>query len=261
MTQNQLVENTDVGSSSSSSCSIPVQIIKPSDSCGLDLNMALNESTLSNCSGINDETNKFIGISDEPNILQNGEGNLTIGIPNEIAQETSNGFGHQANASFDQGRLDMDVDGENLASFGICQVMETEKNYLTEEAASTSNNGDRNANHLNEEWVDFFPTTYDYDATICDTSHILEKCESALIELEGYEIETTSQVQGPTPNAKGCLQIEFNASPSIVVVETSDVEDEIDGNKAFSQYNRACSVDMLEETIDEAKTNKVSFAL
>lgn len=241
--QYQPVEDTDVGSSSSSlasSCSSPVQIIKAADSsCGLDLNVALNDSTLSNASELNDETSQLFGV--------NNDGNLTRDISSEIAQETSNGFWHEASENFDQGRL-VDVIVENLASSGVYHVLETEQINVTEEAASMTNNGNGTSNNLNEEWVDFVPTAEDYDATICDTSHGLEKSETALIELEDSEVQTVSQVQGLTLNAKD-LQTEFNTNHSTVV-------DEIDENTTHGQYNPASSIDMLEETIDEAKTNK-----
>ncbi|WJX12207.1 hypothetical protein P8452_02729 [Trifolium repens] len=230
LAQHQLVEETVAvtGSSlsSSPSCSTPVQIIKSSDSsCGLDLNLALNESTLSNANDANDKTHKFPGLNVE-----------------EI--------------SWDQLLLNNNVNGENLASLGVFDVSETWQNFITGEAASMSNTGNRNANNLNEEWVDFVPTAENYDASICDTNHRLEKCETAFVDLEGSENQTVSQVQGHTPNAKDNLQIDFNSNPSTVVGETSHVEDEIDANKALGQYNPACSIDMLEETIEEAKTNK-----
>jgi hypothetical protein len=235
LAQHQLVEETVAvtGSSlsSSPSCSTPVQIIKSSDSsCGLDLNLALNESTLSNANDANDKTHKFPGLNVE-----------------EI--------------SWDQLLLNNNVNGENLASLGVFDVSETWQNFITGEAASMSNTGNRNANNLNEEWVDFVPTAENYDASICDTNHRLEKCETAFVDLEGSENQTVSQVQGHTPNAKDNLQIDFNSNPSTVVGETSHVEDEIDGNKALGQYNPACSIDMLEETIEEAKTNKVLSVL
>lgn len=253
--QYQPVEDTDVESSSSSlasSGSRPVQIIKAADSsCGLDLNVALNESTLSNASELNDETSQLFGV--------NNDGNLTRDIPSEIAQETSNGFWHEASEYFDQGRL-VDVIVENLASSGVYQVLETEQINVTEEDASMTNNGNGTANNLNEEWVDFVPTAEDYDATICDTSHRLEKSETALIELEDSEVETVSQVRGVTLNAKD-LQTEFNTNHSTVIGETSHAVDEIDENTTLGKYNPACSIDMLEETIDEAKTNKVLSVL
>ncbi|XP_045829398.1 uncharacterized protein LOC123921041 [Trifolium pratense] len=242
LAQHQLVENTVavIGSSSSSSpsCSTPVQIINSSDSSsGLDLNVSLNEFALSNFTDVNDGTHTFPGI--------NGEGYLDRGITKEI--------------SWDQLRLNNDVNGENLASLGVFDVSNTWQNSLTEESASMSNAGNRNANGLNEDWVDFVPTAEDYDATICDTSNRLEKCETAFVDLEGSEMQTISEVQGHPPNAKDYLQTDFNASPSTVVGETSHVEDEIDSNKAPGQYNPACSIDMLEETIDEAKTNKATL--
>jgi hypothetical protein len=235
LAHHQLVEETVAvtGSSlsSSPSCSTPVQIIKSSDSsCGLDLNLALNESTLSNANDANDKTHKFPGLNVE-----------------EI--------------SWDQLQLNNDVNGENLASLGVFDVSETWQNFITGEAASMSNTGNRNANNLNEEWVDFVPTAENYDASICDTNHRLEKCETAFVDLEGSENQTVSQVQGHTPNAKDNLQIDFNSNPSTVVGETSHVEDVIDANKALGQYNPACSIDMLEETIEEAKTNKVLSVL
>lgn len=242
LVQYQPVEDTDVGSSSSSlasSCSRPVQIIKAADSsCGLDLNVALDDSTLSNASELNDETSQLLGV--------NNDGNLTRDISSEISQETSNGFWHEASENFDQGRL-VDVIVENLASSGVYHVLETEQINVAEEAASMTNNGNGTSNNLNEEWVDFVPTAEDYDATICDTSHGLEKSETALIESEDSEVQTVSQVQGLTLNAKD-LQTEFNTTLNAV--------DEIDENTTLGQYNPACSIDMLEETIDEAKTNK-----
>lgn len=263
MRHHQLVEGADVGSSSSPH-SIPVDIIKAADcSSGPDLNVALDESTLSNASNINDHIDKFLGTNEikMPNIFQNAEDNFIGGISNNIAQETPNGFRQQASENFDQRRLEVDDDGENSVSSGICQEMETEQNSHNEEAASTSNNGNRNASNLNEEWVDFIPSADEYDATICDTSHIVEKCETALIELEGSEAQAVCHVQGHTPNAEDSLQVEFNAHPSIVAGETSDVEHEIGGNKELSRYNQACRIDLLEETIDEAKTNKVLLVL
>ncbi|GAU51123.1 hypothetical protein TSUD_28740 [Trifolium subterraneum] len=231
LAQHQLVEETVAvtGSSSSSSpsCSTPVQIINSSDSlCGLDLNVAPNESTLSNATDVNDKTQKIPGI--------NGEGYLNSGITKEI--------------SWDQLRLKNDVNSENLASLDVFDVSEI---WMTGEAASMRITGNRNANNLNDEWVDFVPT-----AEECETSHRLEKCETAFFDLEGSEMQTVSHVQGLTPNAEDYLQKDFNASPSTVVGESSDVEDEIDSNKAVGQYNPACSIDMLEETIEEAKTNK-----
>ncbi|PNY14121.1 calponin homology domain-containing protein [Trifolium pratense] len=240
LAQHQLVENTVavIGSSSSSSPSCSTPIINSSDSSsGLDLNVSLNELALSNFTDVNDGTHTFPGI--------NGEGYLNRGITKEI--------------SWDQLRLNNDVNGENLASLGVFDVSNTWQNSLTEESASMSNAGNRNANGLNEDWVDFVPTAEDYDATTCDTINRLEKCETAFVDLEGSEMQTISEVQGHAPNAKDYLQTDFNASPSTVVGETSHVEDEIDSNKAPGQYNPACSIDMLEETIDEAKTNKATL--
>lgn len=249
LVQYQPVEDTDVGSSSSlaSSYSRPVQIIKAADSsCGLDLNVALNDSTLSNASELNDETSQFFGV--------NNDGNLTRDISSEIAQETSNGFWHETSEYFDQGRL-VDVIVENLASSGVYHVLETEQINVTEEAASMTNNGNGTVNNLNEEWVDFVPTAEDYDATICNTSHGLEKSETTLIELGDSEVQTVSQVQGLPLNAQD-LQTELNTNHSTIVGENSHAVDEIDENTTLSKYNPACSIDMLEETIDEAKTNK-----
>lgn len=123
-----------------------------------------------------------------------------------------------------------------------------------------TNNGNGTVNNLNEEWVDFVPTAEDYDATICNTSHGLEKSETILIELGDSEVQTVSQVQGLPLNAQD-LQTELNTNHSTIVGENSHAVDEIDENTTLSKYNPACSIDMLEETIDEAKTNKVLSVL
>ncbi|XP_058770856.1 uncharacterized protein LOC131644386 [Vicia villosa] len=243
--KHQLVEDNDMGSSSStslSSRSIPVQTAQAANSYGgLDLNMTLNESTLSNGSDKKEGSKRFFGID--------LEAYLKRGFSNGISQETSNGFDF-----FNQGRLDVDVDSENLASSRVYQVAANEQN------------------NLNEEWVDFVPTDENVDATFYDTSHSLEKCETALNELEGSEVQTVSQLQEHTPIGEDCLQMVINSNPSVIVGETSHIEDEIDVNKTVSQTShiedeidvnktvsqnsRACSIDTLEETIDEAKTNK-----
>ncbi|CAL5207035.1 unnamed protein product [Lathyrus oleraceus] len=227
--KHQLVEDNDMGSSSStalSSRSIPVQIAEAANSsCGLDLNVTLNESTLSNGSDRKDGKKRFFGLD--------LEAYLKSGILNDIPQETSNGFNF-----FDQGRLDVDVDSENLASSHVYPVAKNDQN------------------NLNEEWVDFVPTDENVDATICDTSCSLEKCETVSNELEDSQVQNVSQLQEPTPIGEGYLQMDVNSNPSVIVGEASHVEDEIDVNKTASQNSLACSIDTLDETIDEAKTNK-----
>ncbi|CAI8602974.1 unnamed protein product [Vicia faba] len=227
--KHQLVEDNAMGSSSStslSSRSIPVQIAQTANSSGgLDLNVTLNESTLSNGSDRKDENKRFFGID--------LEAYLKRGILNDIPQGTSNGFNF-----FEQGQLDVDFDSKNLASSRVYQVAENEQNKL------------------NEEWVDFVPTDENVDAKISDTTRSLENCETALNELEGSEVQTVSQLQEHTPVGEDYLQMVINSNPSVIVGETSHVEDEIDVNKTLSQSSRSCSIDTLEETIDEAKTNK-----
>lgn len=245
----------------SSSRSIPVEIFENNNySSGPDVYTDVIESMLSHASDKNHDTNIFIGMNEikEPNI-QNAEDNFTRGISDNISQETSNGFSYQTE-NFDQPQLDVDAAVENSFSC-ISQEMETEQNYLTEETSPICNDDNRNANPLNEEWVDFVPTAADFDATIFDASRRSENCETSLIEVEGSEAQTASPIEGHTSNAKETLQIEFNAQPSIVLGETSDVEDGIAGNESLIEYNQADRIDMLEETIEEAKTNKVLFVL
>lgn len=276
----QVVEDVCMGSSSAPH-PISVEITETADcSSGLDLNEALDESTdstLSNGSKSNDSTDKFLGMNEtkELNTFSDAEDNFTGEISNNIAQETLNGFRQEYGENFDQGRVQVDVDGEKLVSSGICQEMEAEQNYLIKDAASTNNNCNGIANHLNEEWVDFVGSSADVcDATICDKNHSSEKCETSLIEVESSEAQAG---QGHAPNARDSLQLEFDSCPSISVgenrengsffkqdsciSETSDVEDETDENNAVSQSSQVCRIDPLEEIIDEAKTNKVLLAL
>ncbi|RDX84016.1 hypothetical protein CR513_34994, partial [Mucuna pruriens] len=251
----QLVHDMDVGPSSAPH-SLSVEITKTADySLGLDLNVALDKSTLSNVSNSNDGTDKFIGMDDikELNIFQNAEDNINGETSNKIAQETSNGFSWEENENFDQRRLHADVDCENLISSGICQEMEPEHNYLRKNAASTNNNGKSIGNHLNDEWVDFVaPSADDYDAS---TSHRLEECLTYL-KVESSEAQAVCHVQGNTLNSEDSLQSELDAGSSSAGGKTSDVEDDIGGKSAVSQSSQVCKTDMLEEIIDEAKTNK-----
>lgn len=266
LVHDQLFKDADVETpSSSSSHLISEEITKTADvgTLGPDLNVALDESTLSSSSNISDDTDKFLGMSEieDLNISQRDHravDNFTEGISDNIAQETSDGFRQEASENFDQEPLDVNDDGAKLISSGICQEMETEQNYVSEEAASTSNNGNRNAHNLNEEWVDFeAPSVDDCDATVCVTSHRLEKGETDLIEVIEVEGSEAEPVQRHAPNAADSLQLELNACPSSTVGETNNVEDNIEGNIAHSQHIQACRIDLLEQTIDDAKTNKV----
>lgn len=264
LVHDQLFKDADVETPSSSSHLISEEITKTADvgTLGLDLNVALDESTLSSSSNISDDTDKFLGMSEieDLNISQRDHravDNFTEGISDNIAQETSDGFRQEASENFDQEPLDVNDDGAKLISSGICQEMETEQNYVSEEAASTSNNGNRNAHNLNEEWVDFeAPSVDDCDATVCVTSHRLEKGETDLIEVIEVEGSEAEPVQRHAPNAADSLQLELNACPSSTVGETNNVEDNIEGNIAHSQHIQACRIDLLEQTIDDAKTNK-----
>ncbi|XP_068492668.1 uncharacterized protein [Phaseolus vulgaris] len=249
----QLVQDIDVGPSSA-----PHSIYTKTADYSLvpDLNEALDKSTLLNVSNSNDVTEKFLGMDDmkELDVFQNFEDNFTEEISNKIALETSNGFSQEDNEIFYQRRRHVDVESENFISSGICQEMEPEHNYHIKEATSTKNNGNGTGNHLNEEWVDFVGASADdYNAT---TSHILEDSEANLIELKSSEAQAVSLAQGNTQNSIDSLQLELDAGFSSVGDKTSYVEDDIGGKKEVSQYSQVCRIDLLEEIIDDAKSNK-----
>ncbi|XP_047158333.1 uncharacterized protein LOC124828976 isoform X2 [Vigna umbellata] len=225
----QLVQDIDVGPSSA-----PHSIYtKPADySLVPDLNEALDNSTLSN------------KVKD----------NFIEEISNKIAMEISNCFIQEGNENIYQRRPHVDVESENLISSGICQETEPEHSYHSKEATSTNNNGNGTENRLNEEWVGFVGPSADYyDAT---TGHIPEDCETNLIEVESSEVQAVCLAQGNTLNSKDSLQSEFNAGFSSAVDKTSDVEDDIGGKNEVSQYSQVCRIDLLEEIIDDAKSNK-----
>lgn len=94
----------------------------------------------------------------------------------------------------------------------------------------------------------------DYDVT---PSHRLEECETYLIELESSEAQEVCHVQGDTLNSKDSLQSELDAGSSTAGGNTSDVENDNGAKSAGSQYSQVSRIDLLEEIIDEAKTNKV----
>ncbi|XP_052731388.1 uncharacterized protein LOC108326530 isoform X3 [Vigna angularis] len=225
----QLVQDIDVGPSSA-----PHSIYtKPADySLVPDLNEALDNSTLSN------------KVKD----------NFIEEISNKIAMEISNCFIQEGNENIYQSRPHVDVESENLISSGICQETEPEHSYHSKEATSTNINGNGTENRLNEEWVGFVGPSADYyDAT---TGHIPEDCETNLIEVESSEVQAVCLAQGNTLNSKDSLQSEFNAGFSSAVDKTSDVEDDIGGKNEVSQYSQVCRIDLLEEIIDDAKSNK-----
>ncbi|XP_019452666.1 PREDICTED: uncharacterized protein LOC109354533 isoform X2 [Lupinus angustifolius] len=253
-----LLGEVNVGSSAARP--IDVEMIKTSDCySGLDLSVSLCESTLSNVSNSN-AISKFLNETKELNMFSDAE-NSTGEISNNIAQETNNPFRQEGRENFDQGRVQVDVDGKNLISSGICQEMEPVLNFHT-----VNDNCNGIGNQLNEEWLDILgPSANDSDATICDKNHLLEKSET-LIEAESSDAQAE---QGHKPNASNSLQSVFDSRPPIPVgeklgdgsffkqdfctSETSDVEDE---NNALSQSSQVCRIDQLEEIIDEAKTNK-----
>ncbi|KAG5051839.1 hypothetical protein JHK87_004037 [Glycine soja] len=246
----QLVDDVTVGPSSAPH-SISVEVIKTADySFVPDLNEALDKSTMSN-----DGTDKFLEMNDikELDIYQNAEDNFSGETLNEIAQEMSNGFSQEDNENFE--RRFVDVDCENLISSGICQEMEPKHNNLSKEAASNNGDGNRIGNDSNEMgWLEVVSSLVDdYDAT---TSHRLEECETYLIELETSEAPEVCHVQGDALNYKDSLQSELVAGSSSTGDNTSDVEDDIGAKNAGSQYSQVCRIDLLEEIIDEAKTNK-----
>jgi len=254
----QLVQDIDAGPSSA-----PHSIYTKTADYSLvpDLNEALDMSTLSNVSNSNDVTEKLLGTDDmkELDVLQNVEDNFIEEISNKIALETSNGFSQEEYGNFYQRRLRVDVESENLISSGLCQEMEPEHNYHSKEATSTNNNGNGTGNRLNEEWEDFVGASADdYDAT---TSHILEDCETNLIELESSEAQAVCPAQGNTLNSKDSPQLELDAGFSRAGDKTSDVEDDIAGKNDVSQYSQVCRIDLLEEIIEDAKSNKVLVVL
>ncbi|KAK7393558.1 hypothetical protein VNO78_22116 [Psophocarpus tetragonolobus] len=246
----QLVDDVDMRPSSSGPLSRSVEVTETADHSFVpDLNKPLDKSSLSKVSNSNDGTDKFLGVDDikELDIFLNAQDNFNGETSVEIAQETLNGFSREEN--FEQRRPEVDVDSENLISSSICQHMEHQHNNLSKEASSTNGIGHRIGNCSNEEWVDFVgPSADDYDTT---TSHRSEECETYLIEVESSEAQAVCHVQGNTLNSKDGLLSELDASGN-----TSDVKDNIGMMHEVSQYSQVCSIDLLEEIIDEAKTNK-----
>ncbi|XP_019428342.1 PREDICTED: uncharacterized protein LOC109336289 isoform X1 [Lupinus angustifolius] len=274
-----LLRELSVGSSAAHP--IDVEMTKTSDfSSGLDLNVALHESTISNASNSNNsmgiskflnETtelnmfiNKFLNENKELNMFSNFEDNFSGEISNNITQETTiNSFRQEGGEIFDQGRVQVDV-GERLISSGVCQEMEPVLNFR-----SADNNCNGITNHLNEEWLDDSGhSADDNDASICHKNNLLEKSET-LIEAESSEAHTD---QGHKPNASDSLQSEFDSRCPIsagenleddsffklefCTGETRDVEDETNENNSLSQSSEVCRIDLLQEIIDKSKTNK-----
>ncbi|XP_027936585.1 uncharacterized protein LOC114191549 isoform X5 [Vigna unguiculata] len=158
----------------------------------------------------------------------NVEDNFVEEISSKIAMEISNCFIQGYNENIDQRRPHVDAESENLISSGICQETEPEHSYHSKEAKSTNNNG----------------------------SHIPEDCETNLIEVESSEVQAVCLAQGNTLNSIDSLQSEFNAGFSSADDKTSDVEDDVGGKNEVSQYSQVCRIDLLEEIIDDAKSNK-----
>lgn len=120
----------------------------------------------------------------------------------------------------------------------------------------------------------------DNDAMTCSITHILENTETAFFEGEDSVVDSVNHNQRYMPNAKECSrQSEFVCGPSCgagknlengcsfsevedSVSEAGDVEDKINNsNNVVGQSNQICRIDLFEEMIDEAKTNKVLVAL
>ncbi|KOM56258.1 hypothetical protein LR48_Vigan10g215000 [Vigna angularis] len=86
-------------------------------------------------------------------------------------------------------------------------------------------------------------------------------CRGKSCHGKSSEVQAVCLAQGNTLNSKDSLQSEFNAGFSSAVDKTSDVEDDIGGKNEVSQYSQVCRIDLLEEIIDDAKSNKVLVVL
>lgn len=187
-----------------------------------------------------------------------------IDFENKITENVANGFKHDASRSCDNELGLVDVESENLISFGMFHEMQP---------SPMIDNGNE------KEGGDFScPTADDHDAITRAISQLVG-CEPSLMERESSEVEAVDQSQRLMPNSNEVsLQSELDGSTAIVVekdVENScsfseqedsvskadDVVDEISREDMAGQSNQASAIDLLEEIIVEAKTNKVLLSL
>ncbi|MED6131741.1 hypothetical protein PIB30_012444 [Stylosanthes scabra] len=192
------VEANDAGFSSAPN-STPIQDTKTAGcSSTPDLNVSLDESTLTNSivKNSNDGTAKVVGQNQilDLNVLWNGEDNFTGEISTKTAKkDTSNGFRQDAYENWEWGQGDVDADSENLISSGVCQEMERELNHVIKVAVSSNDNGNANVNFVSEEFMGSVDT-------LSAENLLLKKCETAFIDKEDAEVQAVSHVQGDTVN-------------------------------------------------------------
>ncbi|KAK4281138.1 hypothetical protein QN277_012664 [Acacia crassicarpa] len=224
--------------------------------------LILKGTEVPNTCNSNGSTDKLLRVneSEEQYTLGRVGENLSVDLTNKIAENAANGLKHGASGSCDHELEHADVETENLISSSMCHDMQP---------APVIDNG-------NGKEGKYFaaPTADNHDAITCALSHQSVSCGPSLIEGERSEVEAVDQAQRLMPNSRECsLQSELDGStPSAAgknmetacsfdeqefsVSKASEVEDEISGEDVVSQSNQVCGIDLLEEVIDEAKTNK-----
>ena len=226
---------------------MPIQITKTVDcSSTPDLNVSLDVASNSN-----DGTARVLGRNQilDLNVLWNGEDNFTGETSSKTAKkDTSNGFRQDAYENWEWGQVDVDADSENLISAGVCQQIERD---VIKESVSLDENANANANVLTEELMGFVSSA----ATISAENLLLDKCETALIDKEDAEGQAVCHVQGDTVN-DDLENVSASSKQDFLAIESNGAVDEIHQNNKTVQSSQICRIDVLEEIIDEAKTNK-----
>ncbi|XP_054778326.1 uncharacterized protein LOC129286369 isoform X2 [Prosopis cineraria] len=229
-------------------------------SVGPHQRLILEGTEVPNACNSNGSTDNFLRIneSEEQYALGKVGENFSVDVTYKITENAANGLKYGASGSCDHELERVGIESENLFSSGTCHEMQL---------ASTNDNGN------GKEGKSFdSPTADNHGAISCAISHRSVSCEPSLIEGGSPEVEAVDQDQRDMPHSKEC-ESALDCSPPFaaernmesacsfseqdyLVSKAGEVEDEISGEDVVRQSNQECRIDLLEEIIDEAKTNK-----
>ncbi|KAJ7972825.1 Ubiquitin system component Cue [Quillaja saponaria] len=193
-----------------------------------------------------------INVSEELKSLENAQENQAETGLDGVANKTSISLIHGAVEDLNCEQACANAEAKIINSPGMSQETEPEKNADME---TTSANND----------------AFDYDVSIYTKCQNAVTSDTAALPVENSLAHPFLHVPGRIRNTHLELEVASGTAISVrenqesgcsfskqdySVSETSCVEDEISENNVLSQSDQVCKISLLEEIIEEAKTNK-----
>ncbi|KAJ7977438.1 Ubiquitin system component Cue [Quillaja saponaria] len=221
--------------------------------------------------------------TEQPNSLESAQENHT---ESEELRSLENAQENHVETGLDaQEKLNvlMCVAGENLNCKQICTNLESTRMVSPEmseetepekgpdmETTWTNNDANSSLTDSSDEWKDCEgPAADNYDVSIYENSQNAVTSDTDTLSVEISFAQPLHHVPRQTQNPSQCgMQLAVGSGTAISVSENLEggcsfskpdytcVEDMISENYVVSQSNQVCKISLLEEIIEEAKTNK-----